>query len=376
VDIVAFSHLRWGFVFQRPQHLLTRAAKGGRVLFLEEEERAAGPPRLVLTNPKPNITVARPVVPDELTPAATVEVVRSLAERMVAEWHDGPYVLWHYSVMAEPLSRNLGPFATIFDCMDDLTAFRFAPRQLLVREAALLARADLVFTGGWTLYQAKRHLHPRVFPFPSSIDTVHFGRARHEIPEPPELAPIGHPRFVYAGVIDERLDLSLVSHVAAAGIGEVVLIGPVAKLADQELPRAAGIHYLGMRDYQELPAFFAHCDVGIMPFALNDATRSISPTKTPEYLAAGLPVVTTPIADVVRSYGDLATVRVARSRRGFIAGCLDALCGPRIDAATDARLAESSWDRTWHSMAELIEAIRTPSDRPWPAAQPVMEHAS
>jgi hypothetical protein len=370
MDFVVFSHLRWDFVFQRPQHLLSRAAAQGRVLYIEEEVREEGPTRIDLSTPEPNITVARPVIPPALQQGAAEEAIRALANRLVGEWRCGEYHLWHYSVMAEPISRDLEPVVTVFDCMDDLAAFRFAPPQLLDREARLMRRADVVFTGGRTLYETKRRLHPNVHAFPSSVDVAHFARARAEIQEPSELRPIGHPRLVYAGVIDERLDLGLIQRLADAGLGQVVLIGPVAKLSPDELPRSRALHYLGQQPYNRLPAFFGHSEVGIMPFALNDATRSISPTKTPEYLAAGLPVVSTPIGDVVSGYGDLPVVHIA-SATDFASACLDASNGPRTDAAADARLRGTSWDSTWEQMSELITWGRRASQPPPQGAERV-----
>jgi UDP-galactopyranose mutase len=354
MDVVAFSHLRWDFVYQRPQHLLSRAARDGRILFIEEEVRHDGQARAELSRAAHNVTVCRPLVPAALGAQEAEEVVRDLVARAVRGWAKGPYAVWHYAVMAEPLSRDLTPAVTVFDCMDDLASFRFAPPGLADREARLLERADIVFTGGHSLYEAKRHRHPNVYAFPSSVDVAHFARARTEIAEPALLAGIPRPRLVYAGVIDERLDLSLIQYLGRVAVADVVLIGPTAKVAPEELPRGARLHYLGMQPYEALPAFFAQCDVGVMPFALNEATRCISPTKTPEYLAAGLPVVTTAIADVVHDYGHLRTVHVARAPADFAAACLDALAGPRTAPEVDELLGRSSWDFTWAQMSALM----------------------
>lgn len=356
MDIVVLSHLRWDFVYQRPQHLMARAAREHRVLFVEEPidgSSIEAAPREV----GPNLTVLTPSLPAGTTAANAGPALATILAQFVAGWtRGGPLVAWHYDVMAEPLSRDLGAAVTVYDCMDELSSFLGAPPELVERERRLLARADLVFTGGYSLFEAKRHLHAQVHPFPSSVDVAHFRRARRDQPEPASLAGIGRPRLMYAGVIDERIDLTLVQHLAAADVGEVVLIGPVAKIDETFVPQAPNIHRLGMQRYDDLPALFAHADVGLMPFAMNEATRYISPTKTPEYLAAGLPVVSTPIADVVRGYGDLDMVHIAADADGFVASCRVALAQRGPSPLVDARLAGMSWDATWEAMAALVQA--------------------
>ena len=361
MDIVVLSHLRWDFVYQRPQHLLGRAARRHRVLFVEEPVPGAQF-RLEREPRSETLTVVRPVVPEETPPDDAERAIRDALTELVEGWRRSSLVAWHYSAMAEPLSSRLDADLVVFDCMDELSAFRGAPPELVERERALMARADIVFTGGHSLWEAKRTLHPRVHVFPSSVDREHFHRARAEQPEPMALAGIGRPRLAYAGVIDERLDLGLLAALAEADIGEVVLIGPVAKIDPDDVPTAANIHQLGMQPYDELPALFSHVDVGLMPFALNESTRFLSPTKTPEYLAAGLPVVSTPVTDVVRGYGDLELVRIAGQPDEFIEACRAALSQrPALALArVDERLADMSWDATWSEMerhiAEILEA--------------------
>lgn len=355
MDLVALSHLRWDFVYQRPQHLLSRAARRHRVLFVEEPVEAeafALPSREVL----PNLSVVAPTVPHGTDPAAIEAWLAEGLPRLVRGWRRGELAVWHYAVMAEPVTRGLDAAIVVYDCMDELSLFRGAPPDLVERERALLGRADLVFTGGHSLWEAKRDLHPSVHAFPSSVDVQHFSRARREQEEPAALHGIPHPRLVYAGVIDERIDLPLLASVAASGVGEVVLVGPTAKIDPDDVPSGPGIHRLGMQPYEALPALFSHASVGLMPFALNEATRFISPTKTPEYLAAGLPVVSTPIRDVVRGYAGLAdTVRIADGTRAFAEACEDLVRRrPSMDEA-DRVLATMSWDTTWEAMERLME---------------------
>jgi len=300
---------------------------------------------------------------DGLRPHADRETrnVADLQRKMLAEMFDSQnienYVLWFYTPMAMDFAADLEPAVTVFDCMDELSAFKFAPPELIANEKRLLEKADLVFTGGQSLYEAKKEKHARVYPFPSSIDAAHFEQARTITEEPEDQQSIARPRFGYYGVIDERIDLKLLAETAERlSERQFIMIGPVVKISEDELPRRANIHYLGGKNYQELPAYLAGWDVALMPFALNESTKYISPTKTPEYLAAGKPVVSTPIRDVVRPYGELGLVYIAATADEFVSACEAALqenTEARIKSA-DEFLSEISWDKTWSQMAELI----------------------
>jgi UDP-galactopyranose mutase len=270
------------------------------------------------------------------------------------------YVLWYYTPMALGFSHGLEPSAVVYDCMDELSLFRGAPPSLLDRERRLLELADLVFTGGQSLYEAKRDRHPDAHAFPSSIDAAHFAQARAISDDPADQAAIPRPRLGFFGVIDERFDMELLDGVAAARPDwQMVMIGPVVKVDPESLPRRANIHYLGMKSYQELPAYLAGWDVALLLFARNESTRFISPTKTPEYLAAGRPVVSTSIRDVVRPYGEQGLVRIADTVEAFTAAAEAAM---KEDTAArtpevDAFLAQTSWDQTWSRMNELIDGV-------------------
>lgn len=363
MDIVALSHLRWDFVYQRPQHLMSRAGQRHRVLFVEEP--VDGPAGIAdVRTVAPGVTVATPSVPvgwDEPIRSAWLE---GRLFETVSEWRqEAELLVWHWDVMAEPLTRRLPADLLVFDCMDELSLFRDAPAALVQRERALMRRADLVFTGGHSLWEAKRAMHPSVHAFPSGVDLDHFAKARNGQPEPAALEGIPRPRLVYAGVIDERIDLPLLASLAEADAGEVVLIGPIAKIDEADVPAGPRIHRLGLQRYDDLPAFFANCDVGLMPFALNDATRFISPTKAPEYLAAGLPVVSTAIRDVVRGYVELeGTVAIASDPAAFAAACRRARDLRVTGEAVDGLLAGRSWDSTWSAMEDLIRARAADAD--------------
>jgi UDP-galactopyranose mutase len=228
-------------------------------------------------------------------------------------------------------------------------------------EAQLLRRADIVFTGGMSLYEAKREQHPNVHAFPSAVDVEHFAKARRDITDPADQRDIPHPRFGFFGVIDERLDRDLVAEVARRRPEwQLILVGPVVKIDPESLPRAPNIHYLGRKAYDDLPLYIAGWDAALMPFARNAATRFISPTKTPEYLAAGKPVVSTPIVDVVRGWGHLDAVRIAATPDEFVRETENALRlvanDPEWLEPVDRELANISWDQTWARMSALIAA--------------------
>jgi UDP-galactopyranose mutase len=359
--LLCLSHLRWDFVFQRPQHLMTRAARDNEVIFFEEPlEADIDWPRLDLSAEPGGVTRAIPVLPRGTDPVAAQ---RALLDDLLEERTGRRLVAWFYTPMALAFAGHLQPDVTVYDCMDELSAFRGAPPAMLDMERRLLDRADLVFTGGRSLYEAKRGRHPRVSCFPSSIDTSHFGAARGELAEPDSMAGIAHPRMGFFGVIDERMDLELVAALAALRPElQLVMLGPVVKIDPASLPQAPNLHWLGGRRYEELPSYLAHWDLGFMPFALNESTRFISPTKTPEFLAAGLPVVSTPVVDVVRDYGEAGLVEVVSSA-AEMAEQADRLLrrnSPEWLARVDAQLATNSWDLTWNRMAALIRGARVP----------------
>lgn len=358
--ILCFSHLRWNFVFQRPQHLMTRLAATRPVFYIEEpifEAEAAGDLRLS-PDADSGVVVVTPVLPQGLTPDETESRLRSLLDDLLEAHHIERPVLWYYTPMMLPISRHIAATAVVYDCMDELANFRFAPPALRPLEQELIANADLVFTGGHSLFEAKQHLHADIHPFPSSVDRDHFGGARSLKVERDDRPTLG-----FYGVIDERMDLSLLAAVADARPNwSIVVVGPVVKIAQDDLPRRPNLSYPGGASYEALPAILAGWDVALMPFALNESTRFISPTKTPEYLSAGRPVVSTSIRDVVRHYGDLDGVIIADTPEDFVAACDRALAlsqGPHEAwlPAVDAVLAELSWDQTLLRMTAQLDRV-------------------
>ena len=358
-DVVCLSHLRWDFVFQRPQHLMTRCARERRVFFVEEPTLAAGPPRLAVTDVRPGVRVLVPHLSPGLAEEDGRAAQRALLTSFFAEQGLRNYIFWYYTPMALGFTRDFAPRAIVYDCMDELSAFAGAPPALRERERELLQRADLVLTGGQSLYEAKRGLHPNVHAFPSSVDVAHFARARHGLPEPEDQRDLPRPRLGFFGVMDERLDIDLVDGIAVARPDwQLVLVGPVAKIEVGTLPRRSNIHYLGPKRYEELPAYLGGWDVALLPFARNEATRYISPTKTPEYLAAGKPVVSTAIRDVVRPYGEQGVVRIADDVPAWVSAIEASLVdeGHVQRERADSLLRHMSWDATWARMKALMNA--------------------
>jgi UDP-galactopyranose mutase len=362
-DLVCLSHLRWDFVYQRPQHLLTRFANERRVFFFEEPIFVDGPMHLEVSQRECGVWVVRPQLPKELaSEEALGGILRIMIDRLFADHKIDAHLLWFYTPMACNWTRHLKPLAVIYDCMDELSAFKGASPVLKQREAELFTRADLVFTGGQSLYEAKRDQHANVYAFPSSIDAPHFAQARSIDTDPADQSDIPHPRLGFFGVIDERMDLELLDAVARARpLWHQVIVGPVVKIDESSLPRRSNIHYLGGKSYAELPSYLAGWDVALLPFARNESTRFISPTKTPEYLAAGCPVVSTSIRDVVRPYGQNGLVHIADTPDEFVAAIEAAMTGDHAVRLreVDAFLSQTSWDRTWKRMTELIEDVVT-----------------
>ena len=374
--LICFSHLRWDFVFQRPQHLMSRFARERRV-YVFEEPIACDHHRAYLEYhpfPEQDVIALRPRVPHWWDEPARQAALRDMLAMLIATQGSGRPILWFYTPMMYGFARHVDAALVVYDCMDELAAFSFAPPELKRLEEDLLQRADVVFTGGQSLYEAKRGSHDNIHPFPSSVDVAHFQSARDPgLATPADQAGIPHPRLGFYGVIDERMDLALLDAVAEARPEwQIVMVGPVAKIDPASLPRRPNLHYLGPKSYDDLPAYLAGWDVALMPFAINESTQFISPTKTPEYLAAGRPVVSTPITDVERHYGHLAGVAIAATSEDFVEACCTML---RMAGTTscwqveaDHLLAGQSWDDTFGRMRSLVGAAMA---RQSEAARPI-----
>ncbi len=379
LDLFCFSHLRWNFVTQRPQHLLRQAVRHARVFYWEEpihfegaiaEGKIEGGAYLATVEDVSGVWILTPHLP---TGSDWVEGQEKLLDEFLKQEVITNYVSWYYTPMAYVFSKHLLPEVLVYDCMDQLSNFKDAPKELVAREQELLKRADVVFTGGLSLYEEKRGQHANVHLFPSSVDVAHFATAKQaHRSEPQDQAGIAEPRIGFYGVIDERFDLELLGSMAALRPEfQFVILGPMAKIDPATLPQAKNIHYLGGKSYGSLPGYLAGWRVAMLPFAMNESTRFISPTKTPEYLAAGRQVVSTPILDVVREYGSRGLVQIADKATAFAVALDKAMETPseQWGRAVETKLAESSWASTWTAMQKLVEGARTKGAVTSPAMQ-------
>ena len=361
-SLIVFSHLRWNFVYQRPQHVLSRIAARWPVIFIEEPVSGAPSDRIEFIAAAPDVEVWRPHLrgAEQGMRATQKTTMQRLIAQALRQRRIDDYWVWFYTPMALPFAEALEPEGIIYDCMDELSMFKGAPPQLLEQETALFKAADIVFTGGRSLYNAKRSRHPNVYCFPSSVDALHF---RPDTPDHPLQASLPRPRLGYCGVIDERIDIELIAGIASSRPDwQIVMVGPTAKIDAGSLPQHKNIHWLGQQSYADLPAFINGWDVCLLPFALNDATRFISPTKTLEYMACGKPSVSTAIRDVVEPYGHVVPIRA--DAEGFVEACEGIMqrTAEQSNAQrvmVDGIIANTSWDATASEMCDLIADLQT-----------------
>jgi beta-glucosidase/6-phospho-beta-glucosidase/beta-galactosidase len=369
--IVVFSHLRWGFVWQRPQQFLSRFARKHPILFIEEpffDRKQGAEPDLQFHRVMPNVTVMCAHVGPEWNrnpklPAKLREWARDGINR-INESTDGAFekpLLWYYSPMDSAWS--LGHFETrgvVYDCMDELSQFTGAPRQLVSNEARLMEHADIVFTGGFELGEKKRKQHDNVHVFGCGVEFDHFNAAASTTTIiPPDIDFMTRPILGWFGVVDERVDYAMVGEMARMRPEwSFAMVGPVVKVDPNLLPHSPNLFWMGARDYQQLPNYVAAFDVCMMCFAMNASTQFINPTKGLEYMATGKPVIGTPVRDVVRQWSDI--VHIARTAEEFVAIAEKALNEPDNDRINRGlELAKkSSWENTVDVMQQLIkEAI-------------------
>lgn len=353
--LICFSHLRWNFVYQRPQHLMSRFARDFDVFFWEEPLDTDADAYLVAHQDVSGVTILTPHLPVNVQGEARTRLLRSLLnEALVSK--PGDLVRWFYTPMMLPMSQHLNAAFTVYDCMDELSAFKFSPPELPQLEQELFQAADIVFTGGYSLNEAKSAQHPNVQPFPSAVDVPHFVQAREMHPKADAPPTIG-----FYGVVDERFDSDLMARVADLRPNiSFEVVGPTVKIDPASLPKRHNIRYTGPARYDELPSCLGRWHAAMMPFVRNNSTRFISPTKTPEYLAAGRPVISTAVRDVERSYGKLAGVLIADEAEGFAAACDAALLLAQDRSnwlpQVDGMLADVSWDRTYRAMLVFVQA--------------------
>lgn len=307
-DLVVFSHLRWGFVIQRPQHIISRLAVNMKILFVEEpiDYALEDENSVLLTFVHPNITVLQPRVKDI---AGIGGILRKLTGKSTS-------MGWFYSAAFISVLEKLEFTTIVYDCMDELSLFNGAYPLIIEQEKTLLSKADIVFTDGKSLYEAKEKIHHNVHCFPSSVEQSHFRKALNGIADPTDMENLGSPIIGYYGVIDERIDFELIDQAAALSPNATfVMIGPLVKVTVEDLPIRKNILYMGMRQYKTLPNYLKAFDIAMLPFVMKDSTKFINPTETLEYMAAGKPIISTPIYNVIRDYSN--HVNIVKNAKKF-----------------------------------------------------------
>ncbi len=361
--IIVHSHLGWDWVWQRPQQFLSRFSKRHQILFVEgplpSDEVTVPTPEMREVTEFPNITVLRMKMPSSRwNDGAWVDKER---RRLVQEVLAGPLglrfrdsVQWFYDPMAvTAFAGHMGERAIVFDCMDQLSQFKGSPKELIRRERELLAIADVVFAGGPKIGRDKIKHNANTHSYGCGVDIKHFGKARSKTTKIPEdVANLPGPVFGFFGVVDERMDYELVAALADAyPDGSVVIIGPMTKIDPAAVPQRPNLHWLGGRDYQQLPAYVKKFDVCLMPFAINEATEYINPTKALEYMATERPIVSTPVEDVVLQFSGV--VKISQTSEEFIRLCGEAVTAP--DQAAIKRGKKLSERNSWESIVEAME---------------------
>lgn len=354
-DLLVFSHLRWDFMFQRPQHLLSRQAKTRRVFYFE------GPvfgmteiPRLHLRETSENVLVVIPYLPTNIDPDKMEVALADLVDELIYEEELIEYTTWYYSPKALTFSRHLDPKAVIFDYLDQLS---YSGEHFEVEESELMQRADIVFSSGQSLYETKKHAHHNIHFMPSGLDYAHFSQGRSKLVEPDDQINIPRPRVGFYGVIDQRFNFDLVIQMADLRPEyQFVIAGPVVNLDTRKLPRRSNIHYLGKKDYYALPLYLAGWDVTMMPYHLNETTKLVSPMKTLEYLAAGRPIISTGIPDVINAFEKRQLVRIANNPEDFLDQidlAMQEKNRPEWLDRVDHFLKDQSWDNLFEKMAKI-----------------------
>lgn len=363
-DLLVFSHLRWDFIFQRPHHILSRYGKYRRVYYFEEPVFGMTEiPRIHIKETNENVLVVVPHLPSTLVPEKLHAILSELIDELIYEEEIIDFTLWYYSPLALEFSRHLTPKTTIFDCMDELSSVYPNSDRFNALEKELLEKADLVFMGGFTLFESKKHLHKNMHPFPSSIDFHHFSKARQKLIEPDDQIHIPHPRIGFYGLIDQRINLELIHELAKIKPHyQFIVAGPIINIDKSKLPQRNNIHFLEKKDYHVLPLYLAGWDCAMMPYHLNESTQYASPTNTLEFLAAGRPIVSTSLKDVVHPYQKQKLVHIADTPHEFgdsIDFAMKEMKLPEWIDRVDHYLKDNNWDNTFSKMSQLELTLMT-----------------
>ena len=300
-----------------------------------------------LAIPAPNLTWAR-----GLNRLLMIKQIGSALSRL----RRGPLQIWSFAPDVSYLLGRFGEERSVYYCVDDFASFTgYDRRQVLRDETDLCLRVDLVVTTSRALYEAKKALNPNTILVTHGVDHAHFARAlSNHLPSPKDMAVIPRPRIGFFGLIRDWLDLDLLAAVARRRCDwHFVFIGD--SMADLSRCRGlANVHFLGRRRYEDLPAYCKQFDVGLIPFKINELTRAVNPIKLREYLAAGLPVVSTPLPEVLY-YRPL--VRVADTAEGMVAAVESALAeSPCCRRARSQLVSGETWPEKLDRICRKLQA--------------------
>jgi glycosyltransferase involved in cell wall biosynthesis len=367
IDLVCFSYLRWDFMYQRPQHLMTRFAKIFRVIYVEPAITAPDNSPFEINHPSQNIITVTPHLPAGLSEEAALLLQQERLSRIFNDLNIQRYLFWFYTPEVLPFTQSYSPLLKVYDCVTEFSAGKSAPEQARQQEEQLLQQVDFVFTAGHSLFESKRINNQNTYCFAGSVDIDHFYSARYYTPDPEDQAHISHPRFGFAGIIDDRIDFQLLSAIALRKPDwNFVMLGPVIGISESDLPNLPNIHFIGRKGYEELVTYISGWDVAMLPFAHNDATRYMNPLQTPEFLAAGKPVIAAPVNDIIRTYGHRGLVQIAGTAEEFVrVGEIHLSTRDKTEwqEAVIDFLSLNSWDKTWQRMIDVMSPVLQASIR-------------
>jgi len=358
------SIIQWYEVWQRPQHFASNLSRKYKTCYISPVpvHHIVGQVHVWLSRRLKRLAQRLWVFVPLLLPGENkVGLIRALnrllwvgyAKEAALRLGTARPVVWINFPFNPRLAKSLSPRAVVYDVMDEFVEFSIAPRKARRMEEEVLNRASFVSTGTYALYEKKTALHPHVRYIPCGVDFELFNSVvKRKPPRPQDFPKARAPVFGYFGTLNERIDAELIEEVARRRPGWLfVLIGPIQR-SYGGTRQLGNVYYLGLKPYKLLPTYLAHFDVCTMPYRITEATKSISPVKLLEYFAAGKPVITTRIPDVLRFYESL--VWVVDGADDFITKGEALLRMIQSGHLSYDQYVEVARQRSWEQMAEQM----------------------
>ncbi len=354
LSVLFYSQVAWDTVWQRPQELALGLARHRPVVFLspvqvhELSTRLAGRWKVYRKHPKLPLEVVSPII---LSGEYRSYIVRRLNKyimgNLVRTLFQGERgILLTNSPFPDYLLESYSAEHVVFDLIDDFCAFNWAPSDARRAERRLIECTDLAVAGTGFLRKKFSSDFPDLEFLPSGVD---FNKLTKTASVPKELEGLPRPWILYTGTLNDRVDPRLFAAVADEFTeGSLIVVGPCHQTFQK--PERENIFYTGLKPHGELPGFYQHCDLGIMPFANNDAAKAINPVKTLEYLACGLPVVSTPVPDVIEYYPEV--VRISEPGNFSKAAREEVNCDSEAKKSARVNFARN---RSWKSLCQTFE---------------------